>query len=50
MEKQKFVKRKRMIDARCLQVRLIGQGATMLGVGERRHKLWWSRKRMELVE
>ena len=35
--------RKRMIDVCCLQeVRCRGQGARMLGIKERRYKLWWS--------
>ena len=34
--------RKRMIDVCCLQeVRWRGQGARMLGMEDRRHKLWW---------
>ena len=37
--------RKRMNDVSCLQeVRWRGQGARMLGVNGRRHKLWRSRK------
>ena len=35
--------RKRMIDVCCLQeVRWREQGAKMLGMKGRRHKLWWS--------
>ena len=42
--------RKRMIDVCCLQeVRWRGQGARMLGMKGRRHKMWWSGKGDELV-
>ena len=36
------LRKRRMIDVRCVQVRWRRQGARMLGMKGRRYKLWWS--------